>query len=198
MITTLAQRLALLLAAGLLYCGLSVPASATTWYLVDATFGDGGAVTPGSYFGWTVYGFLDSTPGSLAITTTAGSILTGYTYALPPSDPGGGSPPGPNGFIITNNYDDVLSIEFQNPLTGSGPDPILVGNYSYECLSFSCGLAAGGIAGDGSSRYFLTGGYATTIAPTPLPAALPLFATGLGAIGLLGWRRKRKAQAIAV
>jgi hypothetical protein len=32
---------------------------------------------------------------------------------------------------------------------------------------------------------------------TPLPAALPLFATGLGAMGLLGWRRKRKAQATA-
>jgi hypothetical protein len=30
------------------------------------------------------------------------------------------------------------------------------------------------------------------LAPTPLPAALPLFATGLGAFGLLGWRRKRK------
>ena len=30
---------------------------------------------------------------------------------------------------------------------------------------------------------------------TPLPTALPLFATGLGALGLLGWRRKRKAQA---
>ena len=30
---------------------------------------------------------------------------------------------------------------------------------------------------------------------TPLPAALPLFATGLGAMGLLGWRRKRKAAA---
>ena len=28
----------------------------------------------------------------------------------------------------------------------------------------------------------------------PLPAALPLFATGLGALGLLGWRRKRKSQ----
>jgi hypothetical protein len=28
---------------------------------------------------------------------------------------------------------------------------------------------------------------------TPLPAALPLFATGLGALGLLGWRRKKKA-----
>jgi hypothetical protein len=32
---------------------------------------------------------------------------------------------------------------------------------------------------------------------TPLPATLPLFATGIGAIGLLGWRRKRKAQAVA-
>jgi hypothetical protein len=30
---------------------------------------------------------------------------------------------------------------------------------------------------------------------TPVPAALPLFATGLGGLGLLGWRRKRKAQA---
>jgi hypothetical protein len=29
----------------------------------------------------------------------------------------------------------------------------------------------------------------------PLPATLPLFASGIGAIGLLGWRRKRKAQA---
>jgi len=28
---------------------------------------------------------------------------------------------------------------------------------------------------------------------TPLPATLPIFATGLGALGLLGWRRKRKA-----
>jgi hypothetical protein len=33
---------------------------------------------------------------------------------------------------------------------------------------------------------------------TPLPAALPLFGTGLGAIGLFGWRRRRRnAAAIA-
>ena len=37
----------------------------------------------------------------------------------------------------------------------------------------------------------------TPVSETPLPAALPLFATGLGALGLLGWRRKRKAAAIA-
>ena len=32
---------------------------------------------------------------------------------------------------------------------------------------------------------------------TPIPAALPLFATGLGALGLLGWRRKKKTAALA-
>ena len=32
---------------------------------------------------------------------------------------------------------------------------------------------------------------------TPLPAALPLFATGIGGLALLGWRRKRKARAVA-
>jgi hypothetical protein len=30
---------------------------------------------------------------------------------------------------------------------------------------------------------------------TPLPAALPLFAAGLGVMGLFGWRRKRKSAA---
>lgn len=33
------------------------------------------------------------------------------------------------------------------------------------------------------------------VSATPLPAALPLFASGLGALGLFGWRRKRKAVA---
>ena len=32
---------------------------------------------------------------------------------------------------------------------------------------------------------------------TPLPATLPLFASGLGALGLLGWGRKKKAAALA-
>ena len=32
-----------------------------------------------------------------------------------------------------------------------------------------------------------------TTSPVPLPATLPLFATGLAGLGLLGWRRKKKA-----
>jgi hypothetical protein len=51
----------------------------------------------------------------------------------------------------------------------------------------------------------VTGGSAPTFNMTfsltgtevPIPAALPLFATGLGALGLLGWRRKRKAALAA-
>lgn len=33
------------------------------------------------------------------------------------------------------------------------------------------------------------------VSQAPLPAALPLFASGLGAIGLFGWRRRRKNAA---
>ena len=38
----------------------------------------------------------------------------------------------------------------------------------------------------------------SAIPPVPEPPALPLFATGLGVMGLLGWRRKRKNAAAIV
>lgn len=63
-------------------------------------------------------------------------------------------------------------------------------------------LGAGGVPGDGQvwsqagpGTLTITLETTTNSAATPLPAALPLFATGLGALGLFGWRRKRKAQA---
>ena len=42
--------------------------------------------------------------------------------------------------------------------------------------------------------YGFTVGAPGAVGAVPLPAALPLFATGLGALGLLGWRRKKKAR----
>jgi len=68
-------------------------------------------------------------------------------------------------------------------------------------------LGAGGIgytykdvAADHFSRGLITavlhqGASGQGLTSTPLPAALPLFATGLGALGLFGWRRKRKQAA---
>jgi hypothetical protein len=37
----------------------------------------------------------------------------------------------------------------------------------------------------------------SSLSAVPLPTALPLFASGLGVMGFLGWRRKRKAAALA-
>jgi hypothetical protein len=45
----------------------------------------------------------------------------------------------------------------------------------------------------GSFEMLITADVTTDGSTTPLPATLPLFATGLGGLGLLGWRRKRKA-----
>jgi hypothetical protein len=51
----------------------------------------------------------------------------------------------------------------------------------------------------GADQHLLVNNFTVNgdVLATPLPAAFPLFATGLGALGLLGWRRKRKAQAAA-
>jgi len=56
-----------------------------------------------------------------------------------------------------------------------------------------------GFVGDFASGHF-TEAFTTSFsvgAATPLPAALPLFAGGLGTLGLLGWRRKKKATLAA-
>ena len=50
--------------------------------------------------------------------------------------------------------------------------------------------------GSGDPQFYVSA-MEWTVAATPLPATLPLFATGLGAMGLLGWRKKQKAQLAA-
>ena len=56
---------------------------------------------------------------------------------------------------------------------------------------FACAVTCTVAEGAATTGFAANGGVATT----PLPAALPLFTTGLGALGLLGWRRMRKAAA---
>jgi hypothetical protein len=95
-----------------------------------------------------------------------------------------------------NGIDFTLNVSLDTQLaTGGGAnsstidakDPV-----TFELLDAN-GLVIPGVtfvADDG----FVFGG---PEAATPLPATLPLFATGIGALGLLGWRRKRKGQAVA-
>ena len=113
--------------------------------------------------------------------------------------------------VITNNSD----LPFCTVTTGSCPDAF----DGFEFV-FSAGVNISGVTASGAKDFQpISGGLAFTptiitanlagdtpqigdqlildltfpTTATPLPAALPLFATGLGAIGLLGWRRKRKA-----
>jgi hypothetical protein len=54
-------------------------------------------------------------------------------------------------------------------------------------------LPTRGWAADHGRRTFLPAtNVADSVSETPLPAALPLFATGLGAISLLTYRKRRK------
>jgi hypothetical protein len=77
-------------------------------------------------------------------------------------------------------------------LTPSAPDT------GFNVVTF---LATGGTIGsvvfsDGTGQPAFE--YADVgLSPTPLPAALPLYAAGIGVMGVLGWRRKRKQLAAA-
>jgi hypothetical protein len=65
-------------------------------------------------------------------------------------------------------------------------------------------VRAGDLNGDGTSDVLLLHTPTNTVSEWLMQngrrrhsAALPLFASGLGVMGLFGWRRKRKAQAAA-
>jgi hypothetical protein len=63
-----------------------------------------------------------------------------------------------------------------------------------DIIDFMVGAEFGG--GNGFGNTPLEVNISSDVGATPLPAALPLFATGAGMLGLLGWRRKRKAQSV--
>ncbi len=49
--------------------------------------------------------------------------------------------------------------------------------------------------GLGGDEFSVAGFSGSALSVVPLPAALPLYGTGLAVMGLIGWRRKRKASA---
>jgi hypothetical protein len=90
----------------------------------------------------------------------------------------------------SDNVFALLSLNFSHLLDGSpGLDPL--SSIDAYNLGHDCGEGTGGNCELGGAP--VSGG--VEITSTPLPAALPLFATGLGAMGLFGWRRKRKSAA---
>jgi hypothetical protein len=92
--------------------------------------------------------------------------------------------------MIDSPFFPVLSIL---PTSLPGPANVFIFDTSGTVELFGSGIGGGWCAGVGCGT---DNGNMGTYTETPLPTALPLFATGLGALGLLGWRRKRKARAV--
>ena len=113
------------------------------------------------------------------------NALSGNTLALDPNA------------TLFNLYDNDTGVYLQggqqvtNTLDGWLSTFALLGSEQLQGIWIGEGLAGGNTGADSLTVNSLS------ISATPLPAALPLFATGLGALGFLGWRRKRKVGAIA-
>ncbi len=110
-------------------------------------------------------------------------------------------PDSAGGFAHTGTYNHANSVETHNPsVLGSAtfaitiPGTFTLTNLSSVVLFFGTGDAPDTSYGNGTCiTTCTTGGGGDTA--TPLPAALPLFAGGLGVFGLLARRRKRKNAA---
>ena len=155
-----------------------------------------GNVTNTNYYG--------ATTVVQSYTTANGTIIMSNVNGDPVTNPHTGN----NGFFFREGQ----AVQFD---PGNGVNPVATGTWAVNATSGSTeGSIVFSIVDNGLLGNSFALLWAMTCAndvlqgevvfagteefpSTPLPAALPLFASGLGALGLLGWRRKRKAAAVA-
>ena len=132
--------------------------------------------------------FITATITGTSNADTSGTISAAFTF----SDPSSGSTTDSGTITGTFASSNLKQINV------TWTDPISIVFADGTKLQIDLSNAQSNCTGNcGSGDAFNIGGTFTllngpTLIATPLPAALPLFATGLGALGLLGWRRKRK------
>jgi hypothetical protein len=198
--------------AGLLFAAMFAPQSrATTFttstftvdvtgiFLLDGSTSDLSSLSFTEGSGQCVLGSCDSLRLSFKITNTtpSGTPFTFYHFLVTPPT-----------FMAGNPADNFIDFRSDNAcIAGVNPGGqcFFVMDFFTTDLtmaapdfdgSFAVNMAALGIRDEIFNGGRITISFETTVSDpvlTPLPAALPLFATGLGALGLLGWRRKRKA-----
>jgi hypothetical protein len=133
--------------------------------------------------------FVNLVSASVSITGVGNGGFTDATQVAAGnrSDVAGFGDPGRNlGILFTLNtafstYDLKTSI---GPLSG-----VALFNNGVSFPTTAGAFIINSVTGDAT--------FSAVVSPSgvPLPGALPLFATGLAGLGLLGWRRKRKAAA---
>jgi hypothetical protein len=132
-------------------------------------------------------------PGSGTITVTieasGGDLVTGLTGQINGSNitsfTSGGL------LFLNTNGTSLLNSTGLSFMTAAGMDVNIFG--FFQPGTPATGNAYGELTSNPSA--FGVGTFAVTA--TPVPAALPLFAGGLGALGLFGWRKKRTSRSMA-
>jgi hypothetical protein len=155
-----------------------------------------GYAPDGAQVGYTTGGAGDA--GSIAQDVT--TIIPGatYTFSIMVGNPIGG---GLTQYRVvlgynTTPHDPSTNVLFADVLFSAPGDIPAAGAFQLVTLSAVAPLVATGDVtfafgtGNGSTGYWDV----ASLSSTPTPAALPLFASGLGALGLIGWRRKRKTK----
>jgi hypothetical protein len=149
---------------------------------------------------FSVTGLTDVT-GTLTIDTVAGTVTVAdldYSVTSPPDYTNIVSQfqNASVGYLVrvadgSTGTVDLLTIVLDDngtSLVGYEGGAIVLAHFLSGCTAIASVFQCSGVSAD-----LGTG----ALTATPLPAALPLFATGIGGLGLLGWRRKRKVQAVA-
>ena len=196
-------RASLVGAAAGVFIGIIPAKAATVTDLITftdvGTYATDGDLVHGYQGTATATGSFDITfdPTHLYLTQSITGIITSLTYSI--TDPFFSGSPLPLNTITQFAFDGSGTLKlYSDAAAGTGivgtPDiTIGINGWAY---------------GDSSSVWYSQDQYGHTLTTsgeatiteltgagpgeTPLPAALPLFATGLGGLGLLGWRRKRK------
>jgi hypothetical protein len=160
----------------------------TTWTAIVSTPYEDAAtnISCGSSCNGNVPIFL--VDGTTEVATSTNALFSGSILNLIDENPNGASS-GYGSYVWTGSNSNGTAasgyqLGYSNPVTGWNyytSDMINIG-FTYPDTD--------------SLQLYAISGVLNTASATPLPAALPLFATGLGALGLFGWRRKRKTAAM--
>lgn len=175
------------------------------------------SVTPASATTFNISGIsgVPQISGTIDINTTTGTVTDASvtfncsscggpfatvvdTFNIIHSQEGFNNSTSPEWFLLLydtnapNNGAYQLTLDFSTPLVTPSTSLGSLVNFAGGALEFWAILQFPAVNGINTSESPEDASLVANVGTTPLPAALPLLSTGLGVIGLLGWRRKRK------
>jgi hypothetical protein len=172
---------------------LSATSASATTYSVDIVADTGEIAGTITVSGTTVTAFTGTATGFVYMGNDFGGIWDGPVTLGQGSD-------GPDFSALGDNQWNSSGPYYVSPGNALVAGGVLLTNgkysfrvYDYTDTNNNYGDQLAWFVSSGFNPAIITVSATISTSATPLPAALPLFATGLGALGLLARRRKRKA-----